>query len=207
MRPAELRMELNAAIMSTGLVIPVDGGMEKTTRSSTLWVLCKQVPGGEKGWLAIVDALLFAAENSVHACRRYVRKNDRMVFGWYLSFTAPSKKLPSIIEAVVAILNEVKPTLTAASEERYQPTPQEPEATGSVRDYIPEGARVPSGPMARVAPPPPAFNPNPRVVLRKIDEHTGKIHEETEMPLPFIYREMNKPTPGGRGAKPLAGGR
>ena len=78
-------MKLQSALLSTGLVQPV---LEKA-KGGYLEILCRQIPGQEKAWLQIVEAMLVYANGSdsfeFHVCRRYVMKNGGMVFGWHIS--------------------------------------------------------------------------------------------------------------------------
>jgi hypothetical protein len=212
MKTDEMKFNLCSALLGTGLVNPIDSGVEKSARKLTFWALCRQVPGGEKAWVAVVDKLLEldleAQGFDLHVCRRYVRRSGRMAFGWYLSVAGPAKTIGEPLMGVIQLLVASKLRL-----EVPRPLWEQPAQAPILAPEPPPGAPDPGslqprppGPPARVGAAPPGYNPNPRVTLRTIDPDTGKSHVEMEMPLPFVYGEMNKPTPGGRGARAYTGG-
>lgn len=211
MRTDELKFNLCSALLGTGLVNPIDSGVEKSARRLTLWALCRQIPGGEKAWIAVIDQLLALeldqAGLDLHVCRRYVRRDSRMAFGWYLALSGPAKELEAPLQGVVQVLQEAKPRLDGPVA-RAVLAPQEPVLAPPAPPGAPDPGTLqprPPGAPARVGAPPPGYNPNPRVTLRTVDPETGRAHVEMEMPLPFVYGEMNKPTAGGRGARAYTG--
>lgn len=211
MKPAELRMELCSALLGTNLVQPVDSGVEKGAKKLTVWALCRQVPGGEKAWIATIDKLLAleleATGAGLHVCRRYVRRGGRIAFGWYLSVMAPASAIEQPLWGVLAVLAESKMDLHGSVGEAPPPAQQPALATQPPTGAPDQGLPQPRspGPMARVGQSPPGYDPNPRVTVRTVDPETGRSHVETEMPLPFVYGEMNKPNAKGRGAMRYSG--
>lgn len=217
-----LELQLKSALLGTGLVQPVESGLDRWRGGGEVEVLCRQVPGQEAPWMRVVDqvlALTEAAPMSLHLCRRYLRKNGRMVFGWHVAMSGKMSELKSVVEAVVSVLVEARPQLDAAAPARRarqaQPAPhqddEEPEeAREDPNRFTPPhtpGQRPPPtapvprapGPPANGVHPPAGFVPSIRVVKNEVDEE-GNRHIEEIMPLPHVYHEMNKPTAGGRGA-------
>ena len=88
-------MQLQSALMSTGLVQPVS----EKSRGGYVEVLCRQIPGQEKVWLQVVDKMLIFAEEhktvlqEFHVCRRYVRKGGQMAFGWHIALTCKNEPI------------------------------------------------------------------------------------------------------------------
>jgi hypothetical protein len=111
-----------------------------------------------------------------HVCRRYVRKDGQMVFGYCLIFDAgKARPLKGVLQKVYEVLAQAKPSLAAAAP---APTPQPPPT--QTRNSRPLEIRV---------------------VERRVDEDGNEIIIE-EMQLPHVRAgDMNKPThKGGRGA-------
>lgn len=215
-------LTLKSALLSTSLVLPVDS----KSSSKHLEILCRQMPGQEKPWLKIVLALLEAAHASagafeVHICRRYVLKNGELAFGWNLGVEVSSKgKIQEAVDALAAVLTTARPTLTREAEEeprqQLQPrhlvqqrapaanTRKAPHTKPSRERMLPLASRPP-GESGFVDEAPPGFVPSITTVKNTIDESTGKPVVIREMPLPHVFRDLNRPTPGGRGAKVTGG--
>lgn len=163
------------------------------------------MPGQERPWLVVADSLLSFAEDSgtdVHLCRKYLRKNGRMVFGWHIALTAPPRRLLQVVGGVQQLLALAAPEL----EDALAGVQGGPPARASAPDDVapPPGApRVPEPASARAdsaAAPPSGFVPSIRVVRNEVDPETGRVIIEEEIPLPHVYHELNRPTPGGKGA-------
>jgi hypothetical protein len=206
-------MRFQSALISTGMVQPVS----ENTKGGFLEVLCRQVPGQEKAWLLVVDKLLHLNEEisgvevDLHICRRYVRKNGQMVFGWNVSINCKSlKKLAASVDRFITeVLSEERPSL---HETVRMPPP--------VAEALPEPHRGPLAPgqhpPPRAAPPrapgapgtvlgTPPSDVRLKVVQSSRDEH-GKVTIIEEMPLPHVNVDMNIPNSRGRGAKLTGGG-
>lgn len=206
---SKVSMQLQSALIATGLVQPVS----EKNKGGHIEVLCRQIQGQEKPWLVVIDRLLQLGEElgeDFHVCRRYVRKNGQMVFGWHLAFTCKSAKaLQTVVDSVVkGILEEARPSLqpepaVAAEPEAPAPVRRQPMAPG--RHPPPQMAppRPPGAPGAVIGTPPPTVGL--RVVQNSRDER-GKITIVEEMPLPHVYAEMNRPNEKGKGAKLTGGG-
>lgn len=178
--------KLRETLFMTGLVQPV----ENTGRGGILSILCRQMPGQEKAWLEVVDALLTSSEKDgydLHICRRYLRKDGRMVFGWCLRIETPNAK------SLGEVIEKVCPVLSAATLSKLTPV-----AEPAVVVQTPV---VPVTPLPVVAPPtgrqlPAKEQHIPRVTVHRSKSEDGSIVEIYEMPLPHVYRELNVPKPG-----------
>lgn len=178
----KLKSMLESALVATGLVQPVDGN----TKGGHVEVLCRQVPGQEAGWIAVVDELL-ALPAKLHLCRRYLHKNGEMVFGWHVQVDASSgKELTNHIQEMIEVLNRSRPALNPVGN---RPSPQ-------VRQSRPNVTQEPDPPQA------PASTTKFR---RGRDENGQPIMEVSEMQLPHVNRDLNVPNAKGRGAKAYAG--
>lgn len=120
---------LMGALLGTGMVQPV----ESSSKGGTVSFLCRQVPGQEKSWIAVVDQLLMAMEpfeqnlpgSSVHLCRKYLRKEGQMVYGWFFSISVPkAKDLNLVLPSVLQVLQTAKPTLSLVLPVQEAPAPQ-----------------------------------------------------------------------------------
>ncbi len=215
MSTTKASLRLRMALMGTGLVVPVDG----SDNIKNFHALCRQVPGQEREWLKVVEHLLVQLPASVPAdtaefffARRYVLKDGKLAFGWYVGVTAKNvKQLEASVSVMAAELARFKPSLAAAAPEAPGPVEEEP----VYRRPLPPGVhpgqvqrlRRPSAeeliPTDRQVPPK-GFVPRLTTVKSSVD---SKGHQEIiqEMPLPHVYSELNRPNAKGRGAKPLAG--
>lgn len=201
---AKTELALQSALMSTGLVQPV----ETKGRGGRVEILCRQVPGQERPWLRVVEGLLAALPSGeLHICRRYVLKEGKLAFGWHLGFEMPTAKaLQNAAELAVAVLARAKPELTSVVEDEAQAVVVPPQrsramAPGQHPPRAAPVARAPGAP-ARLEMPPPGRTEGIRVVRRAVDEETGSTIIEEEMPLPHVYRDLNKPRhKDGRGAR------
>lgn len=184
MSSARAELALKSALLGTGLVQPV----ESMARTGHVEVLCRQVPGQEKAWLEVLKQLLVLEKDGISLllARRYVLRNDALAFGWHVQVNAAGKLLGAAVEAMVEVLAKAKPTLSAAT----------PQVVATPRPAVVQSA--PDTPR-------PGGETYIRVVRREIDEETGQLIVEEEMPLPHVYRDLNRPAyPGAAGAKKTA---
>lgn len=205
MSAATSSLQLRTALMATGLLMPVSS----SDNPKNFWILCRIVPGQETAWLKVVENILLSHEADVDwkdkpdivLARRYVAKDGKMVFGWYLSIIAKSvKELEKAEHFLHRHLEEARPTLTSP-EQVPQKAPVVPGRTLAPGQHPP-----PRAPVARSASealstpePPRNFSPALRVVKKSFDEK-GRLETVEEMPLPHVYRELNTPNDKGKGA-------
>lgn len=195
-------MTLKSALLSTGLVQPVDSKVRK----GRVEVLCRQVPGQEKSWLNVVEKILTASEEAsqdVHLCRRYVLRDGQMLFGWHIQVDAEKvKDLMAAVEVVVQVLASAKPSLDVAPKEPPRPPtvprqnvqqPRRPLAPGQHPPKAPAHPRAPSGGPGTAHEAPAGFSFEKRTVLKKREENGMEMIVE-EMPLPHIHSELNVPS-------------
>lgn len=205
---SKVSMQLQSALIATGLVQPVS----EKNKGGSIEVLCRQIPGQEKPWLQVVDRLLQLGEElseDFHICRRYVRKNGVMVFGWHLAFTCKSAKaLQTVIDNVVKnVLEEARPTLQQEVVEEQPAAPvavhRQPMAPGRHPPPRAPTPRAPGAPGTVVGTPPATVG---ITVVQNSRDEKGKLTIVEEMPLPHVYAEMNRPNEKGKGAKLTGGG-
>jgi hypothetical protein len=196
--------ELREALYGSGLVQPVDA----KGRGGSVSVLCRQLPGQEAPWIAVVDRLLAVAEEKgidLHVCRRYVRRQGSMVFGWFLGVEA--KNAASLVEEIgtlLDVLKEAKPELDSVqAPQARQATPQPRYDTDErayrrlvaqkrVKTLTTASPRAPERLGPDPVAPPTAKGPALKVVARGVDDK-GRPTDVVEMPLPHTYREQNVP--------------
>ena len=197
-------IELHSALLSTGLVQPV----EAESKGGSVSILCRQVPGQEREWLEALARMLAVAEENkikVHLCRRYILRDGQMVFGWHIQVEASSAKaLKTAVEPIAAVLKSARPRLTPQEPIAVPP----PLSSRAVRARIPAPGttahgRSPNSP-AQVQEAPDNFHPTLRTVRDDVDDD-GKRHIEQEFPIPHVYKELNAPNDKQRGAKKTAG--
>jgi hypothetical protein len=217
MSSASLSLQLRSAIMATGLLQPVS----HSDNPKHFWVLNRIVPGQEAAWLSVVESVLIdfemaaweGAKPDLIIARRYVAKEGKLVFGWYINIVAKSlKDLEQMVRMMQLHLEAAKPTLAPAPvREQQQPAPA-PVAQAAQRqrtlapgEHPPPRPAVPRAPgqgTARDAPP--GFRPTLRVVKHEVLAGGKGVITEEEMPLPHVYsNDMNKPTAKDKGAKRL----
>lgn len=176
-------MDLQYALMSTALVQPVD----VKAKGGRVEFLLRLVPGQEKPWLGIMDKLLaIPLPGEMHLCRRYMRKDGVMVFGYCLILDMGSAKLlKSVMGKVIDVLKDARPVLRAVA----APVVSSPPA------------------VATDSPRPSKKAPEIRVVERRVDDDGNEVIVE-EMSLPHVNTvDMNRPShKGGRGATKTATG-
>jgi hypothetical protein len=219
MKLPSLELELKSALLGTGLVQPVESVIRGGGRRAEIEVLSRQTPGSEAVWLRVVDRMLAVQETlpvSIHVCRRYVRKNGKLVFGWNIGVSGSMAEIEASVRAILPLLLEVRPELEVpigATSVRtllgQAPVADESEeASGSAQEPAPrthsqplapgqhppprEALPRPPGAAASGVTPPQGFTPTIRVVRNEVDEK-GQIRIEEEMPLPHVYRQMNRP--------------
>lgn len=232
MKVEEIELQLKSALINTGLVQPVDSTVTKRRGGADLEILCRQALDGAPPWLRLVDQILAlqeAAPMSIHVCRRYLRKNGQLVFGWHLGLSGSMSELAATAEAVCGVLAAARPTLTqqaprkargrAAAAARQAELDEAGEEGGDAYDEAQEGEegrphRPPDLAPGQRPPPeagviapgrparvaaPEGFSPTIKVVRNEVDDE-GRVRIEEEMPLPHVYRELNHLSDGGRGA-------
>jgi hypothetical protein len=193
--------------MTTGLLQPVSS----SDNPKNFWVMCRIVPGQEPAWLRIVETILVSHEANVDwvdkpeiiLARRYVAKDGKMAFGWYVSIIAKSvKDLEKATQVLQMHLEDARPTLTSVTQ-----VPQRAPVVEPVGRALPPGQHPrPRAPDARVAgealsnpEPPKDFTPAIRIVKKGFDDK-GRLETVEEMPLPHVYKELNTPSARGKGA-------
>lgn len=164
---------LRDALAMTGMVIP----LTSTGRGGSVEFLCRQIPGQEASWLGVVESLLKWGEEKsnikdrLFIARRYLLKDGKMVFGWFVGIDMPSAtKLQDACKTMAELISghqaELSPAVSTAPPQR-----------GAVKA------------------PPARGGPSITVVSRGTDGE-GKDYEVTEMPLPHVSRDLNAPTTG-----------
>ena len=160
------------AILVSGAVTP----LSSATHGKSVSVLCRQVKGREALWLRNVEELLRWSSNyspnreALFIARKYLLKNDSLVFGWYIELSAPSAT--KLVESATAFANAL-----AKHEELDVPSP-EPEA--------------PPEPVKKPAP-----QSNGTYALKTLSRRVaenGRVYDVVEIPLPHVTRDMNVPT-------------
>jgi len=212
-----LSAQLQSALACTGVVQPVS--VVDNCEDGYLEVLCRQVPGQEKIWLEAVDKLLLLEEQAnpllgnLHICRKYLRKNAQMVFGWHLAINCvDSSSLELAVAGIIErVLTDLKPSLVTV----VQPVRLEPAVVPQTASRAPLAPgrhppprtmppHPPNAPGTVVGVPPPAGSARLRVVQNFRDDN-GKVTIIEEMALPHVYAEMNRPNAKGKGATLTAG--
>lgn len=194
---------LREALYGTTVIQPISS----ESKGGSLGIHCRQVVGQEKAWVKLADELLLVAEShslSIHVCRRYVRKDARMLFCWFIGIEAKSAK--ALVEAVDLLV----PVLARGPEfsralARAEPTPvktpvstypEPPPKAVIIKAAAQREFQVGDDPVV-----PAGFKPT----LRNIG---GGMQE---MPLPHTFRDFNKPKPGSTrgayGGSGIGGGR
>lgn len=213
MSTAKTSLKLKMALMSTGLVTPVDG----SEHLRNFHVLCRQVPGQEKTWLQVVESILkIPPIDNVEffLARRYLLKDEKLAFGWYVGVHAKTvKDLDYAVAALELELGMFKPSLTRPAPEHAPPADPDPApayrrplAPGQHPSHVQRNRQPTAGELipssGQVAPN--GFSPRLTTVKSSYDAK-GRQEIVQEMPLPHVHSEMNRPNSKGRGAKPLAG--
>jgi hypothetical protein len=184
-KPSEV---LQGALMASGLLQP----LSVTGRGGRLEALCRQVPGQEKSWLEAVHRILFKlgeAKTDIIIARRYLLKDGKMVFGWFLQLDLKTAK--QVQEAVQAIQEALEATTLVEAPAPTQPLPRPPQKLAS--EVAKMTTATPRAPEYSPDPVPPTGY-QPQVKLGRMGPD-GK-REVLEMPLPHVYGELNKPKQG-----------
>lgn len=199
-----LEYELRSAILSTGLLQPVSS--KKTAKSIS--ILCRGVPGQDKIWLREMEELLGKfPDDSLHVCKKFVSKDGKMVFGWHIGVDSTSpKSLKKSVQWLCEYLATFKPSLvsepvTAVAPHAPEPPRAQPEVPNILKGMPPP--RAPGPPGMESQPPPPTLYKFEKKTLSKKTDGKGKVTLTEEVPLPHVYRELNRPTEKDRGAKYL----
>lgn len=202
--------DLRDALYGTTLVQPIS----HEGRGGSLGVLCRQVPGQEKAFIRLVDEILAQTQHwttPIHLCRRYVRKDDRMVFGWFLGVEAKSAAdLVKAVQELTPILARGPVIGRVVAEEQVlaPPTPVK-KYVSQYADKTPQAVKDADGEQVESAPQrtqrefengpdpvaPKNFKPQLRVLAVGTDER-GKRTTIEEMQLPHTYKDNNIPQPG-----------
>lgn len=202
---------IREALYGTGLVQPVVAEGKGGVAS----FLCRQVQGQEAAWLKVIDRLLTLGEEAnlnLHVCRRYVRRDGHMVFGWFVG--VETKNAASLVEAadriVVVLKTSSAPLPVSAPNVGTQPR----YATDrQVMNQVLKGEDITALTRARPRAPeklgpdpiaPPTVIPSLRTISQGTDEK-GRPNDVVEMPLPHTYKELNVPNKNGKGAKATIG--
>jgi hypothetical protein len=216
-------LELKTALLGTGMVQPI----QSKSRGGHIEVLCRQIPGQDKTWLAAVAGLLAceSEELQVHVCRRYVLKAGKMVFGWHVQLDAKTAKALHVgVDAVVVELANHQPELTAPPEVATRipavASPEPPPAPKYKSEYKTDAqvmqelglsGRADDGRLGRRVNPLPVDDLRAAANARsgdrltdprlKLVEHRqgadGRSEYVMEFPLPHQSKEMNVPTHEG----------
>lgn len=189
---------LREALYECGLVQP----LSVTSKGGSISVMCRQVPGQEKAWISVIDQLLSTDVGNcdLHVCRKYVKKEGRLLFGWFIGLSAPTVKV--VAKSVDALAPVLKAASSLVVEEvstpakTTAPTGKSPMASNfdfkKWTDASPRASEY-SGPDP-VAPAKSTFS------LKTVS------HGIQEMPLPHVYsKDMNKPAAGSNRGAAIAG--
>lgn len=216
----KVEMILQDALMTTGVVVP----RQTSSKGGRVDVLCRPVPGSDRPLMAMVDQLLAGAEKAgvpVHVCKKFVRKDGKMVFGWNFSVESKTvKELADAVAKVKAVLDAVELAIIP-KEDAPEQLAQEPEAApaqpGPKSEYKTDqqvarslGITIDSqaGRLGRLAPTKSTTQykvgekvSGPRISLVQTGQDTdGRPIMVAEMPLPHVTRELNVPNEKGKGA-------
>lgn len=201
---------LRESLFSSGLVQPLDS----SGRGGSVSILCREVPGQTKGWVSLVDELLTAAgeKYELHVCRRYVRKNGKMAFGWFIGietknakelFTAVQELAPIIVAGrskfvTAQVIPLVSKRKTAAVQEEVEEQRPGYRPDFQLQQFTKANPRAPeySGPDPKV----------PREAVFRATTRREGDQVITEMPLPHVHtRDINRPAPGSNKGAALQG--
>jgi hypothetical protein len=199
----KIENDFRKALAETGLVQPI----ESKSRASSVEVLCRLMPGSETKWPAVAERLLRAglqAGIDVHVCRRFILKDDKMVFGIHVGVTgSTAKTLPTELAVVMAEL--ITPSQVGEDAEALL-KPGRRLTKEQIRSMTKAHPQPPAEP-ASVKPPPPGFKPAIKVVNSGVDANGRKVSVE-EFPLPHQYgHDRNMINSKGRGAVGSSGAR
>jgi hypothetical protein len=106
------------ALLESALVTPIS-----SERTYSGWeFLCRQVPGQERAWLACVEDLLRWSQGALSdseellIARKYLIKDDRMVYGWLIRLKAKSAQNASnLTDSFISILKKKASSITSVS--------------------------------------------------------------------------------------------
>lgn len=156
---------IEEALTATDVLIPVT----KELTPSGWRFLCKVVPGMEKVWLSKLESILQwgeAKKLDLVVARRYILKDGKMAFGWYIQLEGQSgDSRESTSSEFCGLLYSIKPTKDNTKEK-------------------PKPAQKPLDPNA------------PKLkVLENSKDQNNKLIQTIEMPLPHVGgKDMNKPS-------------
>lgn len=215
----KLELELRETLLTSGMVQPI----KTSKKAGRVSIICRQVPGQESSWLKALQTILLAFKDTpdlIHACRQYVIKDDKMVFGWSMSIEGSTAEIKAALEKLKLILEAIEPE---EPEQQYEPKKAKHFVQNS--QYVSPYAKEDPSLLAEMgiagstaAPRPPSMSeeemdkvppPNARphkitLVTKGVDQKTKQPVVIQEMPLPHVYTEdMNAPNSKDKGAKYL----
>lgn len=196
MSSKEIELELKSAILDTGVLTPVD----ISVKGKTAWVMCRQVKGSDKFVLDFIPGILQLESGllELSVCKKYVLKENALVFGWYFRFEGSNAE--NLKEGIVRFSAFTK-TLV------YKPEADNGPQTGRGNGSTDTSKAERNEPSPRNNTP--TRNSAPSIqTVKRFDKETGQVVDEVvEMPLPHVgAMDMNAPTgPNGKGAKVYGG--
>lgn len=180
---------LRESLFATGMVQPLDG----SGKGKSVSLLCRQIKGQEAAWIRVIDRILEVSESEgfhAHVCRRYVRREGKIAYGWFLEFSASSAKgLVQVVDRVSEILRSIP---------RADPVPSQKIFTSAKspgRPQLSTSATPRSGEVQVDTPPPKNFKFQ-MIETRTGTDKDGRPTFVQEMPLPHVYEDINAPKPG-----------
>lgn len=190
---------LRESLFASGFVQPLDS----TGRGGSISILCRLLPNQEKGWIQTVDKLLTVADElgiQLHVCRKYLRKDGRMVSGWHIGVEANNAKdLADQAEKLSEVLKKAQESLPEVQEQPAAPEPAPARSTNVPRPYQrgPRIQPIPGTDAPRRLPEYSGPDPVPPAghapVLKRVPSEQGEVFE---MPIPHVFQEGNIPKAG-----------
>lgn len=181
---------LREALFATGMVQPLDG----SGKGKSVSLLCRQIKGQEAAWILAIDRILEVSESEgfdSHICRRYVRREGKIAFGWFLEFSASSAKgLVQVVDRISEILRSIPRSSEQAPAQKIFTSAKSPG-----RPQTPTHASPRSGEVQVDTIPPKNFKVQ-MVETRTGTDKDGRPTFVQEMPLPHVYEDINAPKPG-----------
>ena len=190
-------IDLQTALVLSGLVQPVSSKV----KGGKLQIMCRLQSGADKRWLEVVESLLKLTKEApaeIIICRRYILKDEHMVFGWFLHIDAKNvKSLEMIVSDMVGVIGSYRPLLEA-------PVIQAPRRALAPGEHPPVRLPPPRPPgePGMDHQPPEGFVPK-LTTVKNITDANGRPTVIEEMPLPHVHKEMNQINSKGRGAKSI----
>lgn len=187
---------LRDALYECGLVQP----LSFSGKGGSVSIMCRQIQGQEKGWIATIDEMLSTDIGNVelHVCRRYVRKDGKMAFGWFIGLNASSGK------AVNVALEKLSPILKQASSRFSNSVAEAPKTISEVPQPYRPDFKLKDFTDAR--PRTPEFSgPDPKVPKNAVFR-LNATKEGFDMALPHVYgNDINRPAAGSNKGASVSG--